>query len=45
MAVKRKSPTIPAKHAEEVNKKAILWVGGVLLLFVIIVSTLLIVNG
>ncbi|MCY9528016.1 MULTISPECIES: hypothetical protein [Paenibacillus] len=45
MAVKRKSPSMPAKHTEEVNKKAIYWIGGAILLFVIIVSTLLIANG
>ncbi|MBN3522784.1 hypothetical protein [Paenibacillus apiarius] len=45
MATKRKPPTIPTKANESINKNALYWVGGVLVLIVIIVSILLVMNG
>lgn len=45
MATKRKPPTIPTKSNEVMNKKALYWLGGVLVLIVIIVSILLFTNG
>ncbi|MDO3410890.1 hypothetical protein QWJ34_14050 [Saccharibacillus sp. CPCC 101409] len=41
MAAKRKPPAIQQKK-EEVNRKAALWIGGSIALFVLVVSALLV---
>ncbi len=41
MAVKRKPPALQQKK-EEINRKAALWIGGSLALFVLVVSALIV---
>ncbi|WP_172252532.1 hypothetical protein [Saccharibacillus deserti] len=41
MAVKRKPPALKQKK-EEINRKAALWIGGSLALFVLVVSALIV---
>ena len=45
MTAKRKPPTLHHNSKQEVNKKAILWVGLSLALIIIVMIVLLIVNG
>ncbi|WP_169833743.1 hypothetical protein [Saccharibacillus sacchari] len=41
MAVKRKPPALQQKK-EEINRKAALWIGGSLALFILVVSALIV---
>lgn len=41
---KRKAPTMKVKPKEEVNKKALVWIGSVIAVVVIAVAVLLVVS-
>lgn len=41
---KRKAPVMKAKPKEEINKKALVWIGAIVVVIVIAVSVLLIVS-
>lgn len=45
MTTKRIPPARPVKHEEAPNKKAMFWIGGIVLVLIITLSVLLIVNG
>ncbi|MGG4143234.1 hypothetical protein ABEW34_08885 [Paenibacillus algorifonticola] len=42
---KRKPPTVKAKTPEEVNKKAIVWIGAAVGVVIVAVTVLLLVSG
>ncbi|MGZ9582936.1 hypothetical protein [Paenibacillus marinisediminis] len=45
MTTKRMPPTRPTKQDESLNKKAMIWVGSIVLLLIVVISVLIIVNG
>lgn len=45
MSTKRKPPTIAQKPKEEVNKKALIWVGCIFAALVIVVTLLLVFSN
>jgi hypothetical protein len=44
-ANRKKSPALPRKNKEEVNKKALIWIGAIFIVIVIGMALLLILNG
>lgn len=45
MSTKRKPPTIAQKPKEEVNRKALIWVGSIFVALVIVVTLLLVFSN
>ena len=45
MTTKRMPPTRTTKQDEAPNKKAMIWVGSIVLLLIVVISVLIIVNG